>query len=141
MSPKDQKLELLAGVPLFDALGKNELRRVGELADFIDLPAGRTLMREGETGSEAMVIVEGRVSVVRDGAVIAERGPGDVIGEMALLSQRPRSATVTLLTDGRLIVIGRREFEALMSEMPSVRSQVMEGLALRLMAAEPDEGQ
>lgn len=133
MSSKDPKLELLAGVPLFAELGKAELQRVGALADVIDLPAGRTLMDEGETGLEAMVIVEGRVDVTQGGVVIAERGPGDIIGEMALLSHRPRSATVTLLTDCRLLVVGRREFDALMTEMPSVRNQVMECLAHRLM--------
>ena len=136
MSPKDQKLDLLAGVPLFDQLGKSELQRVGQLADVIDLKAGRTVMRQGDTGAEAMVIVEGRASITRDGAVINESGPGDVLGEMALLSSQPRSATVTLLTDAELLVIGRREFQALMDEMPSVRAQVFECLATRLMSAE-----
>jgi CRP-like cAMP-binding protein len=136
MSARDQKLDLLAGVPLFGQLGKHELQRVGQLADVLDLPAGRTLMRQGERGAEAMVIVEGRANVERDGRVLYEAGPGDVLGEMALLSNRPRIATVTLLTDTRLLVLARREFDALMTEMPSVRAQVMENLALRLMAAE-----
>jgi CRP/FNR family cyclic AMP-dependent transcriptional regulator len=137
---KDPKLELLAGVPLFEQLGKRELQRVGALADVVDLPAGRTLMREGETGTEAMVIVEGIVSVEQGGTVIAERGPGEVIGEMALISHQPRSATVCLKTDAQLLVIGRREFEALMRELPSVYSQVMECLALRLIASESGSG-
>lgn len=136
VSPRDPKLELLARVPLFAQLGRRELARVGELADIIDLPAGRTLMREGETGAEAMVIVEGRASVSRDGDVINELGPGDVMGEMALLSHRPRSATVTLAADSQLLILGRREFQALLDEMPTVRAQVFEALAQRLMAAE-----
>ena len=136
MSPKDQKLELLAAVPLFAQLGKRELQRVGQLADVIDLPAGRTVMRQGETGGEAMVMVAGRAIVERDGVLINEVGPGSVIGEMALLSNQPRSATVTLETDAELLVVGRREFQSLMDEMPTVRSQVMECLAFRLMAAE-----
>ena len=136
MSSKDQKLHLLAGVPLFVQLGKHELQRVGQLADVLDLPAGRILMRQGERGAEAVVIVEGRASVERDGHLLYEAGPGDVLGEMALLSDRPRIATVTLLTDTRLLVLARREFDALMTEMPSVRAQVMENLAMRLMAVE-----
>jgi CRP-like cAMP-binding protein len=136
MSARDQKLDLLAGVPLFGQLGKRELQRVGQLADVLDLPAGRTLMRQGERGAEAMVIVEGRANVERDGRLLYEAGPSDVLGEMALLSNRPRIATVTLLTDTRLLVLARREFDALMTEMPSVRAQIMENLALRLMAAE-----
>jgi CRP/FNR family cyclic AMP-dependent transcriptional regulator len=133
---KDPKLELLAGVPLFEQLGKQELQRVGALADVVDLPAGRTLMREGETGAEAMVIVSGTASIEQAGVVIAERGAGEVIGEMALISHQPRSATVKLETDAQVLVIGRREFDALMHEMPSVRTQVMECLAMRLMASE-----
>ena len=94
MSPKDQKLELLAAVPLFAELGKKELQRVGQLTDVMDLSSGRVLMRQGETGTEMMVLIDGTVSVQRDGAVLAERGPGEVLGEMALLSDKPRSATV-----------------------------------------------
>jgi CRP-like cAMP-binding protein len=133
---KDAKLEMLAGVPLFTQLGKRELQRVGQLADVLDRPAGRTLMRQGESGSEAMVIVTGRARVERDGRVVNEIGPGAVIGEMALLSGRPRVATVTLLTDAELLLLARREFQALMDEMHSVRSQVMVCLAMRLMQAE-----
>ena len=136
MSPKDQKLELLAAVPLFAELGKKELQRVGQLTDVMDLSSGRVLMRQGETGSEMMVLVDGTVSVQRDGALLAERGPGEVLGEMALLSDKPRSATVTLTSDARLLVVARREFNALMDEMPSVRAQIMECLARRLMASE-----
>jgi CRP-like cAMP-binding protein len=133
---KDPKLDLLAGVPLFSQLGKRELQRLGQLADVLDRPAGRVLMRQGEIGSEAMVIVSGRASVERDGVVVNEIGPGAVVGEMALLSGRPRVATVTLLTDAQLLLLARREFSALMDEMPSVRTQVMECLAMRLMSAE-----
>jgi CRP-like cAMP-binding protein len=133
---KDQKLELLAGVPLFDQLGKNELLRVGELADLMDLPSGRTVIRQGETGAEALVMVEGSASIERDGERVDVIGPGAVVGEMALLSSQPRNATVTLTGDSELLVLGRREFQALMNEMPSVRSQIMECLAMRLIASE-----
>lgn len=135
---KDPKLELLASVPLFSQLGSRELQRVAQLADVLDRPAGHTLMRQGEVGREAMVMVTGRASVERDGQRLNEIGPGSVVGEMALLSGRPRVATVTLLTEAELLVLARREFQALMGEMPSVRTQVLECLALRLMTAEDD---
>ncbi len=140
MSPKDEKLELLAAVPLFAELGQKELQRVGQLTDVIDLSSGRVLMRQGETGSEMMVLIDGTVSVQRDGAFLAERGPGEVLGEMALLSDAPRSATVTLTSDARLLVVARREFNALLDEMPTVRAQIMECLARRLMASEVGAG-
>jgi CRP-like cAMP-binding protein len=60
----------LAGVPLFSQLGRQELKRVGQLADVLDRPAGRTLMRQGEVGTEAMVLVSGRAKVERDGRVL-----------------------------------------------------------------------
>ena len=138
MSPKDEKLEQLAQVSLFSSCGKTELQRIGQLTDVMDLPAGRVLMRQGESGREMMIIVEGQASAERDGVVIGEIGQGGVVGEMALLSDAPRTATVTLTTDSRVLVVARREFDALMNEMPSVRAQVMESLALRLMAAEQD---
>ncbi len=136
MSRDDAKLQSLALVPLFTGLGTRELRRVGQLTDIIDLPAGRVLMRQGEWGREMMVLLEGRLKVERDGQVVDEVGPGGVVGEMALLAEGPRNATVTLLTEARLLVVGNREFHALMDEIPSVRSQVYEGLARRLIALE-----
>ena len=136
MSRKDAKLESLGRVPLFAGLGKRELQRVGQLTDLMDLPAGRVLMRQSEWGSEMMVILEGRAQVEREGDVVGEIGAGGVAGEMALLAEGPRNATVTLLTDASLLVVGHREFHALMDEMPSVRAQVFEGLARRLIALE-----
>jgi CRP-like cAMP-binding protein len=136
VSPRDQKLELLASVRLFGKCGSKEIQRLGELTDVMDFPSGRVLMRQGEFGHEMMIIVDGRVAIEKDGAVIAERGPGEVVGEMALLTDQPRRATVTLLTDGRVLIVGQREFHALMDEMPAVRAQVMEALALALMDAE-----
>jgi len=136
VSPKDQKLELLASVRLFGQCGKKEIQRLGELTDVMDLPAGRVLMRQGETGQEMMIIVAGRAAIEKDGQVIAERGPGEVVGEMALLTELPRRATVTLVTDARVLVVGHREFHALMDEMPSARAQIMEAMALALMDAE-----
>ena len=136
MARDDAKLQALARVPLFAGLGKRELRRVGELTDILDLPAGRVLMRQGEWGREMMVILEGRLKVERGGRVVDEVGPGGVVGEMALLAEGPRNATVTLLTDSKLLVVANREFHALMDELPSVRSQVYEGLAQRLIALE-----
>jgi CRP-like cAMP-binding protein len=93
-------------------------------------------MRQGEWGREMMVVLEGRLKIERGGRVVDEVGSGGVVGEMALLAEGPRNATVTLLTDSKLLVVANREFHALMDELPSVRSQVYEGLAQRLIALE-----
>jgi CRP-like cAMP-binding protein len=129
---RDEKLELLRKVPLFSGLSNRELQRIGELADEVDLPAGRVLMRQGEHGSEMLVLVDGSARIERDGAVIAERGAGEVLGEIALLDGGPRTATVTLTRDSRLLVLGRREFQAAMDELPEVRLRVLEAVAQRL---------
>lgn len=138
MAPKDPKLELLRSVALFAQLRGRELERVAQLADEIDVPAGKVLMRQGETGAEAFVVVEGRLRVERNGRSIAERGPGQVVGEMALLSEGPRTATVTALETSRLLVIGHREFHALLDEQPSVRMAVLDELAGRIRALDDE---
>src|SRR5439155_27357677 len=107
---------------------RRELEQVAQLMDEVDLPAGKTLMTQGETGDEMFVIVSGRVSVERDGAKINERGPGSAIGELSLLSKGPRSATITTLEPTRVLLAGHREFHALMDD-PQIRLGVLEGVA------------
>lgn len=138
MAPKDPKLELLRSIPLFAGLSEPAIRRLGQLADEVDVPAGKVLMRQGENGAEAFVVSSGRVEVERDGRVIAERGRGDIFGEIALLSEGPRTATVTTLEPSRLFVLGHREFHALMDEHPAIRLQVLDALARRLRALDID---
>jgi CRP/FNR family transcriptional regulator, cyclic AMP receptor protein len=138
MSPRDEKLELLKSIPLFADFGGRELTRVGMLADVVDLPAGRVLMRQGETGREMFVIVRGRAEIERDGFVIREVGNGEILGEIALVDEGPRSATVRLTEPSQLLVVAHREFHSLMDEMPTVRTQVLETLARRVRHLEPD---
>ena len=136
--PSDPKLDRLRQCLLFSGLGSREIQRVGELTEEVDLPAGRVLMRQGEVGREMFVLAEGRVRVERDGRTIDESGPGEVLGEMALLSDGPRTATVTTLEPSRLYVLGQHEFHVLMGEMPSVRDSVLKVLADRLRSLDPD---
>jgi CRP-like cAMP-binding protein len=138
MAPRDEKLDLLKSIPLFAGFGRRELTRLGMLSDVIDWPAGRVLMREGDLGAEMFVIVRGHAEVERAGRVIGEATNGDVLGEMALVDEGPRSATVTLTEPSRLLVVGHREFHALMDEMPTVRVQVLESLARRVRQLDPD---
>jgi CRP/FNR family transcriptional regulator, cyclic AMP receptor protein len=132
----DGKLDLLRSVPLFANLGKSELERLGQLADAIDMPAGRVLVREGDSASQMFVISKGRVSVDQGGRLVAELGPGDWFGEMALISEGTRNATVKTTEPSLLFVVAHREFHALMNEMPSVRATVLNCLADRVRKAE-----
>jgi CRP/FNR family transcriptional regulator, cyclic AMP receptor protein len=134
----DQKLELLKQTPLLAELGRRELEEVSRLVDEIDVAAGKVLMRQGETGREFFVLVDGSVGIDRDGARVRALGPGDFFGEIALLSEGPRTATATAETPTKLLVLGHREFHSLMSQYPSIQTSVLNCLATRLRGLEPE---
>jgi len=124
--------ELLAQVPLFEGLSKEQLSRVAGLMTAVNLAAGRVLARQGEIGREFVILLDGEVEVARDGKVIATRGAGDYVGEIALLDQRPRTATVTAKTHVVAEVLNRAEFSTLLSESPDLSRQIMATMARRL---------
>lgn len=132
MAEKDPKLDLLRKVPLFAGLGRREIERLGMLADEVELPEGRVLMRQGDRGEDLFILIDGRVRIERDGQPVAERGSAEILGEIALVDGGPRSATVTLAEPSRLLVIGRRAFHQLMDEFPSVRMEILTTLAKRV---------
>ncbi len=134
----DEKIDLLRTVPLFAGLDDRELERVSTLADIVDLPADRSLMTQGQHGWEMFILVSGSARIERDGESLGERGPGEVLGEIALLDGGARTATVTLSQPSRLLVVARREFQALMDEFPDIRLRVLEAVAGRLRSLDPD---
>jgi len=134
----DQKLELLKATPLLAELGRRELEEVSRLADEVDVNAGRVLMREGETGQEFFVIIDGQVGIDRGGSRVRTLGPGDFFGEVALLSEGPRTATATSDTPAHLLVLGHREFHSLMAQFPTIQTSVLNCLAGRLRRLEPE---
>lgn len=134
----DEKIDLLRSVPLFTGLRDRELERIGSLADIVDLPAGRRIMAQGERGAEMFILVEGAADVERDGEALGTRGPGTVLGEIALIDGGPRTASVTLTSDSRLLVLARREFHTLMDDFPEVRLHVLETVAQRLRSLDHD---
>lgn len=131
---KNAKMDLLKGVPLFAACSKAELQRIASLADELELAEGATLIREGERGREFLVIVGGTVRVTRNGRKLRDLGAGDFIGEVALVSDVPRTATVTSTAPVRLLVITDREFRHLIEQMPSIATKVLQSLGERLHA-------
>ena len=133
---RDPKIERLSQVQLFSACSKRDLSRIAALAEEIEVPAGRVLIRKGEPGREAFVIYEGWAKATIPGRKSATLGPGECFGEMALLDSAPRSATVTAETDMRLLVLGSRQFWALIEDVPAVGRRVIAALAERLREAE-----
>jgi CRP-like cAMP-binding protein len=128
----NDKVDELRRVPLFAGLGKKELAELGTLADEIEVADGRALTREGESGHEFFVVVDGHVSVEIGSTRVAELGPGDFLGEIALIDGKPRSATTRAVGDTKLLVIGHREFHQLMADFPTVQTAVLQALAERV---------
>jgi CRP-like cAMP-binding protein len=138
MATADQKLELLKHVPLLAGLGKREIQEVGQLAEEIDVGAGKALIREGESGEEFFVLVNGTVRVDRAGTRIRTLGPGDFFGEIALVDGGPRTATATTESAAKLLVVAHREFHSLMDRHSSIRDAVLQALAARVRNLDPE---
>ena len=128
----DSKLELLKSVSLFASMGRKELESVERLADTLDIEAGRTLLKQGDHGNEMYVIATGSVRVERNGKEIATLGPGQAVGEMSLLSEGPRLATVTTLEPTTVFVLGHREFHTLLADSAELRQCIFDNLAKRI---------
>ena len=132
MARRDDSISLLAQVPLFSACSKKELQTLAKRAEERHVPAAAVLVREGAMGDAFYVIVSGEAEVERSGKIVARIGPGAFFGDLALLDKAPRNATVTARTDMDLIVLGQREFSALLDESGGFARKLLVGLAHRL---------
>lgn len=133
---KNAKVEMLKRVPLFAQCSKKELEEVASLADEVSLADGRVLIREGERGREFFVVVDGELSVHRKSRKIATMKDGGFVGEMSLVTGKPRNATVTAQGGVRALVITDRAFNRLLTHSPTIQLKVMRALAERV----PDDG-
>jgi CRP-like cAMP-binding protein len=133
---KNAKIELLSKVPLFAGLSKAQLGELASIADEIDLRQGKVLTREGDRGREFFVLIEGEAEVRRKGKKLATRRVGDFFGEIALVSDVPRIATVTAMSPVRVLVIRDTEFRRLLERVPSISLKVLEAVAERLPTAQ-----
>jgi CRP-like cAMP-binding protein len=133
---KSDHIRLLGDVSLFRACTDKELAHIASLTTEVDVPADDVLCREGESGSEFFVIIDGEASVTIDGELRAKIGPGSFFGEMALLDGGPRIATVTATTPARLLVLSRQEFFSLLDGAPRVARQLLTAIGARLRTAE-----
>ena len=129
---KSKKAGLIKNVPLFSKLSRKELEAVASVADEMDLPEGKTLTREGERGREFFVLLKGTADVHQNEKKIATLGEGDFLGEIALVTRLPRTATVTTTSPVRALVISDRDFSALLKRSPEIGQGVLEALGERL---------
>ncbi len=132
MASKRAYLDHLASVPMLADCSKRELGLIARVVDEIDVKAGRVLIEQGTIGKEAFVIVDGNAVVRRNGRKVAELGPGDHFGELALLVSNERNATVEAATEMRLLVLGQREFAGVMTEVPTLSRKILSALCDRV---------
>ena len=130
-------VELLDGISFFDGFSDHELRRVGELSNEVLLDAGELLVDQGDPGTHCWVILDGTASVYVRGEHVATLEPGSMVGEMALVDHRPRSATVVADRPLDLLRFDSRAFAKLLDEMPKASERVMTVLRARM---EPGAG-
>lgn len=136
----DTRVDLIRGLPLFELCSKRDLRRIAALADEREVEAGTELIREGEPGTEFYVVVEGEVEVRRRGRRVARLGNGSFVGEIALLSRSPRTATVVAVRPLRVLAISGKDFVQLLDHLPDLWLKVARTLADRVDADEAMDG-
>ena len=126
---KNAKIELIKSVPLFSSCSKKELEAIAAQADELVVPEGKVLTKEGARGREFMVIVDGSAEVRKKGRRLNLLGSGDFLGEIALLSGGPRTATVTTTSETDLLVLTDRAFSSVTKKMPSIHASVVQALS------------
>ena len=131
---KNAKVELIKKAPLFAQCTKKELEAIATYADELTLPEGKELTKQGARGREFVVIVEGSADVRKNGRRVNRLGAGDFVGEIALLSGAPRTATVTTTSPTRILVLTDSAFKRVTEQVPSVHLSVLAALSQRLHA-------
>ncbi len=135
---QDTKVQALKRAPLFEDLSRKELSQLARVSEDVEVEPGKVLCKEGDVGHEFFVIVDGKVKITRKGRRVSVRGGGDFVGEIALIEDVPRTATVTAETPVRLFVLTRKDFRHLLDEHPNVERKVMRVLARRLAEVSKD---
>lgn len=132
MARRETYLDHLASVPLFSACSKRELGKIAKAGDELTVDDGHVLVTQGDAGRECFVVIDGTAVVKRGNRKVATLGPGDCVGELAILDHGPRTATV--IADGKmtLFVLGARQFAGVLEDVPSLSRKVMAALAARV---------
>lgn len=135
-SRPDGKLTTLRAHPALTMLSDDELEHLAGLADVIDVPAGRLLMEEDGFGGEVFLLLEGEARVLKHGEQLAILGPGQFVGEMALLDHHPRSATVETTAPVRALVFDPRAFDQMVVSNRALIRQLLQQVTSRLRTIE-----
>lgn len=126
----------LAEIAIFSELSKRELKAVSRLMTELTIKEGATLTRQGEPGQEFMIISSGTAMVEIDGQTVAHLAAGEFLGELAVISGTPRTATVTATSPMIIEILNRREFMALLDESATLGRKILLGAVKRLQMNE-----
>ncbi len=136
MASKKAYVEHLRNVSLFNGCTNKELDRIARSGDEVRMTEGTLLADQGQTGREAFVVLDGTVSIKRNGRKVVSLGPGSIVGELSLLDHGPRTATVTCETDCTVFVISQRHFLAVLDDVPTISHKLLAALAGRIRELE-----
>jgi CRP/FNR family transcriptional regulator, cyclic AMP receptor protein len=124
--------ETMARIPIFSECSKKQLKEISGLLTSIRVKAGEVLAEQGKSGHDFMIIEQGRATVKRDGADIGTLGQGDFFGELAMIADVPRTATVVADDDMIVWVLGHSEFSSLLRGNASIAMSVLVSAVKRL---------
>jgi CRP-like cAMP-binding protein len=129
---RQSKCDLLRAVPLFSRCSRKELAAIAQVADEVNLRAGKNLTVEGKPAREFFILLSGGAVVRRNGRKLRALGPGDMVGEIGLLNDGLRTATVTLTEPSRVLALTARDFRSLLKDQPDLALKVLATVAARL---------
>jgi hypothetical protein len=133
-APLHEREEVLQKIPLFALCTAYELKFIASRVQSREFPIGATLCTQGERASEFFVVVEGHAEARRDGSVLRTLGPGDFFGEIALIDEGPRTATVTSTSPLRCLVIASPQFRDVLGQNADIAVRILDAVTRRLRA-------
>lgn len=132
MPSKRVYVDHLRAIELFAGFSRKELEVVASAGQHLSVPAGTTLITQGDAGYDAYILLAGEVQVKRNGRTVGTEQPGAIIGELALLDHAPRSATAVCATDCDILVLSRGAFRGTLDRSPALTHKLMAALAARV---------
>jgi CRP/FNR family cyclic AMP-dependent transcriptional regulator len=128
--------EFLARVPIFASCTADEIAAIAGVAQQSSFQPGQIIVTQGAPGQAFYMLLSGRVDILRDDVVLGSLGPGDFFGEMSLLDQFPRSATIKAVDEVSCLMLSSWDFKALLERHPSIAIKLLEVLSRRLRSAD-----
>ncbi len=132
---RDERVERLRSVPLFSGCNEKQLRFIATRVEDLDFPAGKVLTEQGRSGGEFFIVLSGEAEVREDGKLVNTMTAFDHFGEIALLDNGPRTATVTATTAMRCLVLSPRQFQDVLHQDAEIAVTLLHSVTKRLRAS------